>query len=195
MPSATVNTNADDVYCEDAERFLEADDEMTAMDRHARVKAALPKWRLKRVIEHVNINIAERISLADMARAAGLSRMHFAAQFRTATGMRPHDFLLRCRIETAQELLSQTDQRVIDIALAVGFQTQAHFTTVFRRMVGDTPRHWRVVQARHRAVVKPRYRSRVAPSERADPGVVALGWMARMPAMQPRCSIGIPSLT
>ncbi|HEY9214868.1 MAG TPA: AraC family transcriptional regulator [Ancylobacter sp.] len=191
MSLLAASTNVKDVYCEDAERFQEADGEINAIDRNARAKVALPKWRLKRVVEYVNINIAERISLANMAGAAGLSRMHFAAQFRIATGMRPHDFLLRCRIETAQELLSQTDQRVIDIALAVGFQTQAHFTTVFRRLTGDTPRHWRVAKARQSIVVKPRYRSRADISERASIGLVALGWEGRVPAMRPRFGVGI----
>jgi len=186
MSSLAANTTVNDVYCEDAERLQEADGQINAIDRNARVKSALPKWRLKRVIEHVNINIAERISLADMAGAAGLSRMHFAAQFKLATGLRPHDFLLRCRIEIAQELLAETDQRVIDIAMAVGFQTQAHFTTVFKRLVGDTPRHWRVAKARQSIVVKPRYRPRTDITERASVELVAMGWEGRMPAMPPR---------
>jgi len=191
MSSLAANTTANSLYCEDAERFQEADGQINAIDRNARVKAALPKWRLKRVIEHVNINIAERISLADLAGAAGLSRMHFAAQFRIATGMRPHDFLLRCRIDNAQELLAETDQRVIDIAMAVGFQTQAHFTTVFKRLTGDTPRHWRLIKARQSETAKPRYRSRPAISERASISLVALGWEARTMASQSRYGFGI----
>ena len=65
MSSLAANPNVNNVYCVDAERFQEADGQVNAIDRNARVKAALPKWRLKRVIEHVNMNIAERISLAD----------------------------------------------------------------------------------------------------------------------------------
>jgi len=191
MSSLAANTTANSLYCEDAERFQEADGQINAIDRNARVKAALPKWRLKRVIEHVNINIAERISLADLAGAAGLSRMHFAAQFRIATGMRPHDFLLRCRIDTAQELLAETDQRVIDIAMAVGFQTQAHFTTVFKRLTGDTPRHWRVIKARQSETAKLRYRPRPAISERASISLVALDWEARSTASHIRYGFGI----
>ena len=191
MSSLAANTTAPSLYCEDAERFQEADGQINAIDRNARVKAALPKWRLKRVIEHVNINIAERISLADLAGAAGLSRMHFAAQFRIATGMRPHDFLLRCRIDTAQELLAETDQRVIDIAMAVGFQTQAHFTTVFKRLTGDTPRYWRVIKARQSETAKLRYRPRPAISERASISLVALDWEARSTASHIRYGFGI----
>jgi len=109
----------------------------------SRTKTALPKWRLKRVIDYIDANLADKITLASLARAAGLSRMHFAAQFRAAMGVPPHEFVLRRRIECAQRLLLETDSTLVDIALSVGFQTQAHFTTVFKRFVGDTPHHWR----------------------------------------------------
>ena len=52
--------------------------------------------------------------------------MHFARQFRTATGLRPHEFFLRRRIQRAEELLWNTKMPIVDIALTVGFQTQAH---------------------------------------------------------------------
>jgi AraC-like DNA-binding protein len=78
-----------------------------------------------------------------MAAVAGLTRMHFAAQFRAATGMRPHDFLLQRRIDRARRLLRDPKLALVDVALSVGFQTQAHFTTVFKRFAGDTPNRWR----------------------------------------------------
>jgi AraC-like DNA-binding protein len=103
----------------------------------------LPKWRLKRAIEYVTANLAEPIGLADIATATGLSRMHFAAQFRATTGLRPHDYLLRRRVERAQELLLSSGLPLVDVAFDVGFKTQAHFTTVFGRLVGETPKVWR----------------------------------------------------
>ena len=105
--------------------------------------APLPKWRLKRVVDYVNAHLASRITLADLASAAGRTRMHFAAQFRVATGSRPHDFVLRRRIERAQQLLRDPSLALADIALSVGFQNQAHFTTVFKRFTGATPHRWR----------------------------------------------------
>ncbi|MBW7971152.1 helix-turn-helix transcriptional regulator [Bradyrhizobium sp. BR 10289] len=104
---------------------------------------SLQSWRLKRVVQYVDKNLTGKITLQELAAVAGLSRMHFAAQFRAATGVRPHEYLLRRRIERAQELLKQADSTLVDIALTVGFQTQAHFTTVFKRFVGDTPYQWR----------------------------------------------------
>ena len=68
-----------------------------------------------------------------------MRRDEFAAQFRAATGMRPHEYLLFRRIAHARELLATSQETLVDIALGVGFQTQAHFTTVFKRFVGATP--------------------------------------------------------
>lgn len=114
-----------------------------APPKPSRLKSGLPKWRLKRVESYVDAHLGEEVTLADMAASTGLSRMHFAAQFRIATGLRPHEYLLRRRIERAQQLLLETADPLVQIALEVGFQTQAHFTTVFRRFVGDTPHQWR----------------------------------------------------
>jgi AraC family transcriptional regulator len=108
-----------------------------------RAVAALPKWRLMRVLRYVETNIGQPIKLANLAAAAGLSRMYFAKQFRATTGIRPHDFVLRKRVERAQQLLATTSDALVDIALGVGFQTQAHFTTVFKNIVGSTPYQWR----------------------------------------------------
>jgi AraC-like DNA-binding protein len=72
--------------------------------------------------------------------------MHFAAQFRAATGFRPHEYLLRRRVQLAEELLRHSTLTIVEIALTVGFQTQAHFTTVFKRFAGNTPCQWRHAQ-------------------------------------------------
>jgi AraC family transcriptional regulator len=104
---------------------------------------ALQKWRLKRVVEYVDANLSNKVSLLDLAAVAGLSRMHFASQFRAATGLRPHEFLLRRRIRRSKELLRKSPMTIGQIALTVGFLTQAHFTTVFKRFVGSTPCQWR----------------------------------------------------
>jgi AraC family transcriptional regulator len=108
-----------------------------------RAVAALPKWRLMRVLRDIETNIGEPITLANLAATAGLSRMYFAKQFRATTGIRPHDCVLRKRVERAQQLLATTSDSLVDIALSVGFQTQPHFTTVFKNIVGSTPYQWR----------------------------------------------------
>jgi AraC family transcriptional regulator len=116
--------------------------ENTAVLRIVR-KTTLPNWRLQRVDSYVKEHLSESISLSDMANAAGLSPMHFAAQFRAATGCRPHHYLLLCRLERAKLLMADMSRSMLDIALDVGFHTQAHFTTVFKRLTGKTPSAWR----------------------------------------------------
>ena len=105
--------------------------------------SALAKWRLKKAADYVEAHLDESIRLADLAGAVGLTRMHFAAQFRAATGLRPHEFMLRKRVDRAKTLLSTSNAPLVDVALSVGFQTQAHFTTVFKRFAGETPLRWR----------------------------------------------------
>ncbi len=131
----------------------------------------LARWRLRRAIEFVETNLANAISTSDISAAAGLTRMHFAAQFKAATGLRPHEYLLRRRVERAQEMLVQTGMSVVDVALSVGFQSQSHFTVVFNRFVGRPPHAWRqahgVVREDLKAAFKPASRMRVQSSDRA----------------------------
>jgi AraC-type DNA-binding domain-containing proteins len=105
----------------------------------------LSKWRLKRAVEFIETHLESPVALADVAGAAGLSCMHFAAQFRAATGVRPHEYLLRRRIARAQTMLATTDVPIVELALTVGFSSQAHFTVVFKRLSGLTPLRWRQV--------------------------------------------------
>ncbi len=79
--------------------------------------------------------------------------MHFAAQFKAATGLRPHEYLLLRRIERAQEMLVEPDASLVDVALSVGFLNQSHFTSTFKRFVGQPPGAWR--QARGYGAQRP----------------------------------------
>jgi AraC family transcriptional regulator len=131
----------DGIYVESVARTLVMHVARLEPLRHT-VKA-LPKWRIKRVQEYVGSHLEECISLADLAKAAGLSRMHFAAQFRAATGCRPHDYVLQQRIERAKDILFTTNMPLAEVALAVGFYAQPHFSTVFKRLTDETPARWR----------------------------------------------------
>jgi AraC family transcriptional regulator len=116
---------------------------LLSIERLAPCGSAMPKWRLKRVQDHVASHLSARLRLPDLARVAGLSRMHFAAQFRTATGFSPHEYVLAKRIECAKAVLSEERTPLAEIALHVGFETQSHFTSVFKRWTGSTPGRWR----------------------------------------------------
>jgi AraC family transcriptional regulator len=104
---------------------------------------ALPNWRLKRVEDYIDAHMPKPVSLKDLAAAVGLSRLYFAAQFKAATGYRPHEYVLVRRIERAKTLMLESDVQLVEVALRVGFCGQAHFSTVFKRFTAETPAQWR----------------------------------------------------
>jgi AraC family transcriptional regulator len=99
----------------------------------------LTPWRFACVQDYIERNLGEAISLEDLARVAGVSRFHFARQFRACTGESPMGYLLRTRVERAKIRLRESHARVIDIAAELGFADQSHFTRRFRRLVGMPP--------------------------------------------------------
>jgi AraC family transcriptional regulator len=103
----------------------------------------LQPWRLKRSCAYIDAHLSERLSLADVSRAAGFTGMHFARLFRASTGLSPHNYVLRRRIAAAKVLLLDADHPMLDIALLVGFRTHAHFSSVFKRLVGEPPSRWK----------------------------------------------------
>lgn len=114
----------------------------------AAVATSLQLWRLQRVILYIESHLGDQVTLLDLSKEAGFSPMHFASQFRKATGVRPHDYVLRRKVEEAQVLLLTSNTSIVQIALAFGFLSQAHFTTVFKRFVGTPPLHWQQTRSR-----------------------------------------------
>ncbi|MGH6655836.1 MAG: helix-turn-helix domain-containing protein [Actinocrinis sp.] len=86
---------------------------------------------------------AERVTIEDMARAAGLSRSQFSRAFRRAFGESPHVYLLTRRLERAASMLRYTDRPVAEICLNVGLESLGSFTTSFTRMYGMPPAKYR----------------------------------------------------
>ena len=109
----------------------------------------LAKWRLRKVVEHVEEHLGEPIYLNDLSTVAGLSRMHFACQFRAATGLAPNAYILKRRVETAQNLLLDCENTIASVATEVGFSSQAHLSSVFKKVVGVSPGQWRATVMSH----------------------------------------------
>ncbi len=86
---------------------------------------------------------AGRVTVADMAGAAGLSRAHFSREFKRAFGESPHRYLLTRRLERAAALLRTTDWPVADICFAVGAGSVGSFTASFSRIFGQSPTAYR----------------------------------------------------
>jgi AraC-like DNA-binding protein len=102
--------------------------------------------RIQRAQEYIDAHLKHPISLIDLAHVAGLSRMYFAAEFRRTTGLRPHEYLLRQRVNRAKHLLVTSDLSLTAIAPMVGFENAGHLCTVFKRFVGESPVRWRHLQ-------------------------------------------------
>jgi len=100
--------------------------------------------RIRRVIDYVRANLAADLAISELAAHAGLSSFHFARVFRRETGETPHQFVTRLRLEEAARLLRATDQTVLQIALAVGFENASHFSVQFKRGYGVTPLAYRL---------------------------------------------------
>jgi AraC family L-rhamnose operon transcriptional activator RhaR/AraC family L-rhamnose operon regulatory protein RhaS len=83
------------------------------------------------------------LTVAELAREAGLTPNYFGERFARELGMPVHAYLNRLRVEKARELLERTDDPVTDIALGVGFDTCSYFGKVFRQHTGYTPRAYR----------------------------------------------------
>jgi AraC family transcriptional regulator len=87
----------------------------------------------------IEARIDERLMLADLAAACGMTRFAFARAFRATFGLPPHRYVLERRVGRALALLSEPARPLAEIALVVGFSSQAHMTDTFRRIAGVSP--------------------------------------------------------
>lgn len=95
---------------------------------------------LDAVVEWIDANLAEKLSLDALAARAGLGRTGFTQQFARRFGCSPHRFIMQRRIERARALLEAGQQRVTDIAYELGFSSQSHFSTAYKAFTGQLPR-------------------------------------------------------
>ncbi len=99
--------------------------------------------RLSRVIEYMSANLADALTLQDLAAEAGVSKFHFTRLFRMSTGTTPYDYLVGLRMEAAQHLLMTTDLSIAIIAARCGCAGAAHFGTTFTKRFGLSPTAFR----------------------------------------------------
>jgi AraC-like DNA-binding protein len=93
----------------------------------------------RRVLELIEAQLDERLSIDTLAREAGLSPAHFARAFKQTLGESPHRFLLARRLDRARHLIERCGAQLSDVAARSGFADQAHFTRHFKRQFGVTP--------------------------------------------------------
>jgi AraC family transcriptional regulator len=106
-------------------------------------KARLSPHKLRRAIEYIDDNLRNELQLAAIAHAVALSPGHFAHAFRQATGVSPHRYIVERRVEHAKALLRGSDLPITEIAHRVGCASHSHFSVMFHRVTGVTPRGYR----------------------------------------------------
>ncbi|MEO8043885.1 MAG: AraC family transcriptional regulator [Spartobacteria bacterium] len=111
-------------------------------ETHAR---ALPAdiWRARSYIEE---HLEEEISLAKVARFAGISPNHLSEKFKAVSGIKFVDYIAHARFERARSLLPDRHLRISEIAFEVGFQSLSQFNRVFKRLSGLSPTEYRAVE-------------------------------------------------
>ena len=103
----------------------------------------LTHQQMKRVLDVVQDQLSQDLSVEALARQIGFSPYHFARLFRQTTGESPHQFVLRQRIKRAQRLLAEGGMPLAHVAVESGFADQSHLTRAFKRQLGLTPRAYR----------------------------------------------------
>jgi AraC family transcriptional regulator len=98
---------------------------------------------LRRVTEYIEAHLDGDLTLAQLGAVVHMSPYHFARLFKRSMGMPPHRFVVQERIDRAMALLATQESSIARISREVGFRTPSHFTTVFRRITGVTPKAYR----------------------------------------------------
>jgi AraC family transcriptional regulator len=106
-----------------------------------------PAWLL-RTREALDAGCSSRVTLAELAAEAGVHPVYLASAFRAAFGSSVGEYVRARRIEAARLALGDVKRSISEIALALGFSSQSHFTTVFRRHTGLTPLAYRRLHPR-----------------------------------------------
>lgn len=100
----------------------------------------LPQERLHRVADYIEAHLDEDLSVGQLARVGSASTWHFGKLFKNSTGRTVHQYVLERRIERAKQLLRNDRDTIAQVGLSVGLMSQSHFTMVFRKKVGITPK-------------------------------------------------------
>ncbi len=94
----------------------------------------------KQIVDFIDANLDRNISLTELAKIVQLSPYHFAHLFKKSTNTSTHQYLIRCRIERAKQLIFMGNLSLAAVAQTVGFASQGHFTYHFKRLMGVTPK-------------------------------------------------------
>lgn len=124
--------------------------------------------RISATLRFIEAHFSEPLPLGQLASAARMSEFHLLRTFRQVTGVTPHQYLLRTRLREAAIRLAVRPERILEIALASGFDDLSNFNHAFRAEFGVSPRVYRRVPAgrdpNQKAATLARYRPELCQS-------------------------------
>ena len=115
--------------------------DMMPIDHPVNLHAVSPSVR--QAVRWIERNLTEPVTIRQIADAAGLGPSSLRQHFLDELGLGPSAYVTRQRMEKAKSLLRETPRSITDIAVTLGFSTGSHFTSVFRRLTGQTPSEYR----------------------------------------------------
>ncbi|MDY0881539.1 helix-turn-helix domain-containing protein [Dongia soli] len=105
--------------------------------------SGLAPWQIRKVLAFVCSDLKRDRSVDELADLVGLSKGHFSRAFLASTGLSPHQWIIRERINLAKSKLAHTEETISEIASSCGFTEQSHFTRTFTKAEGISPAAWR----------------------------------------------------
>ena len=109
----------------------------------AKKTGGLSGKHLRDITDYIDANLGEKMSVSSLARQVGLSSHHFSHCFSESLGQSPHRYVLQRRITEATRLLKDSRLSVAEIAYELGFSSHAHFSQIYRKMTGVSPKEIR----------------------------------------------------
>ena len=106
-------------------------------------RGGLAPWQLRRAYEFIDANLGSDPSISEVADQCGLSSSYFSRAFKRESGFSPHRWLMKRRVERAEELLHEPSLQLAEIAHICGFVDQSHFARAFSKSEGCSPGRWR----------------------------------------------------
>ena len=116
---------------------------MSVSEDACRRRPLLAPWQINLAKSHMQDRLASAVAISDVASSCRLSVSYFERAFANSVGIAPYAWLLEQRLARAKKMLHDASMPIAQIALDCGFNDQAHFTNMFSRKVGITPRAWR----------------------------------------------------
>jgi len=128
---------------EDALALLTTGPEAGTVLRARAPRGGLAPWQARRVAAYVHVHIGTSLRASELAKLVRLSYSHFNRAFKVSFHETPTAYIMRQRMRLAQDKMLTTGHPLSQVALECGLCDQAHFSRMFRRVVGESPRLWR----------------------------------------------------